>query len=124
MLTAGVLCWWVVLVEAAPVVGIEEPDGMAVGAKMRGRFTVLPQMLRIAGEDPAGGHYRVALSHEPAEDVRVLVEGIEGTDLTVQPSSLTFTPENWAEFWIHGNIRRARPWNIARARSVGRISER
>ena len=54
-------------------------------------------MLRIAEEDPAGGHYRVTLSHEPAEDVTVLVEGIEGTDLTVQPSSLTFTPENWAD---------------------------
>ena len=51
-----------VLVGAAPVVGMEGPDGRAAGAKMRGRFTVLPQMLRIAEEDPAGGHYRASSS--------------------------------------------------------------
>ena len=27
MLTAGVLCWWLVLVGAAPVVGMEGSDG-------------------------------------------------------------------------------------------------
>ena len=62
MQRAGVLCWWLVLVGAAPVVGMEGPDGRAAGAKMRGRFTVLPQMLRIAEEDPAGGHYRASSS--------------------------------------------------------------
>ena len=90
IMTVAVLCWWLVLAGVSP-------EGMTVGAQIRGRFTVLPQILRIAEEDPAGGQYRVTLSREPAEDVTVTVEGIAGTDLTVQPSSLTFTPENWAD---------------------------
>ena len=83
-MTVAVLFWWLVLVGAGP-------EGMTAGAQVRGRFTVLPQLLRITEEDSAGGDYRVNLSREPAEDVTVRVEGIEGTDLTVQPSSLTFT---------------------------------
>ena len=87
------LCGWLVLTGVAPVVGMEGPDGVSAG--IRGRFTVLPQMLRIKEEDPAGGDYRVTLSRAPEEAVTVFVGGLENTDLTVRPSSLTFTPENW-----------------------------
>ncbi len=97
MLTAAVLCGLLVMVGAAPVVGMEAADGTTAGPRIRGRFTVLPQMLRITEEDPAGGNYRVTLSRQPAEDVTVIVGGLEGTDLTVRPSRLTFTPENWAD---------------------------
>ena len=40
--------------------------------------------------------YRVVLETEPTADVRVSVSGTAGTDLTVSPISLKFTPENWS----------------------------
>ena len=87
-MTLAVLCWWLAMAGAGPA-------GRTAEAQIRGRFTVLPQQLRITEEDPAGGQYRVTLSRAPVEDVTVVVVGIQGTDLTVEPSRLTFTPENW-----------------------------
>ena len=97
MQTAGVLCCWLVLVGAAPVVGMEGPDGRVVGAKMWGRFTVLPQMLRIAEEDPGG--WLLPGDSEPRAGGRCDGSGggNRGYGPGGQPSCLTFTPENWAD---------------------------
>ncbi len=66
-------------------------------ARIPRRFTVLPQQLRITEEDPAGGNYRISLNRGPDEAVTVFVGGVEGSDLTVRPSQVMFTPDDWEE---------------------------
>ena len=39
--------------------------------------------------------YEVALDTEPAGDVTVTIGGTTGTDLSLDPASLTFTEQNW-----------------------------
>ena len=40
--------------------------------------------------------YSVKLATLPLEDVTVTIAGTEGTDLTLDPAGLTFTPRNWS----------------------------
>ena len=43
----------------------------------------------------AGSDYTVRLSHQPSEQVTVMVTGHAGTDLTLNKTTLTFTTSNW-----------------------------
>ena len=53
-----------------------------------GRMTILE------GDEP-GGTYSVVLAREPTGTVTVTIGGTSGTDVTVNPASLTFTTSTW-----------------------------
>ena len=53
--------------------------------------TVSKTTLTVTEEDAAGDSYTVVLDTQPTADVTVTVAGHAGTDLTPNPSSLTFT---------------------------------
>ena len=57
--------------------------------------TVSKTTLTVTEEDATGDSYTVVLDTQPTADVTVTVAGHAGTDLTPNPSSLTFTPQNW-----------------------------
>ena len=57
--------------------------------------TLTKSTLTVTEEDAAGDSYTVVLDTEPTADVTVTVAGHAGTDLTPNPSSLTFTPQDW-----------------------------
>ena len=58
--------------------------------------TVRPTSLSVTEEDPAGATYTVGLTAQPMDTVTLTVSGATGMDVTVNPSSLTFTTGNWA----------------------------
>ena len=74
-------------VTAAPGVAVEVTDNDRRGV------TVSPRRLTVT-EGGAQGSYTLVLDTEPAGDVTVTVEGA-GDDLSVSPSSLTFTTTDW-----------------------------
>ncbi len=45
----------------------------------------------------SSGTYTVVMDSEPTGEVTVVVEVPEGSDLTLSPTELTFTPESWRE---------------------------
>ena len=47
-------------------------------------------------EEGGSRPYTMKLAARPASDVTVTVSGASGTDLSVNPSSLTFTTDNWS----------------------------
>ena len=53
--------------------------------------------LRIDEQDTTGARYSVKLGKVPSASVTVTVGGHSGTDLTVNPTSLTFTMSNWSD---------------------------
>ena len=57
--------------------------------------SVDPTELTVTEEDTTGASYTVVLDTEPTGDVTVTVGGHSGTDLTVDPESLTFTTADW-----------------------------
>ena len=57
------------------------------------RVTVTPQFLEIM--EGSSGSYTVVLTARPSADVTVTISGHDGTDVSVAPSSLTFTSESW-----------------------------
>ena len=59
------------------------------------RILVTPTVLELDEEDPSGAAYDVALLARPSADVTVNISGTTGTDLTVLPTSLTFSPDDW-----------------------------
>ena len=56
---------------------------------------VLLHPMIIEMDEDSTATYEVWLDTAPTDDVTVTVAGHSGTDLTVQPASLTFTTENW-----------------------------
>ncbi len=59
-------------------------------------FLVLsPPGMTVTEGGGTGVTYTVKLADEPSGSVPVMVEGADGTDLTVRPNSLTFTTANW-----------------------------
>ena len=56
--------------------------------------TVTPTELPV-GEGRSNS-YRVRLNTQPGGDVTVTVDGHSGTELTVSPATLTFTPDSWS----------------------------
>ena len=57
--------------------------------------TVSKTALTVAEEDTTGDRYTVVLDTQPTADVTVTVAGHAGTDVTPDPTTLTFTPSNW-----------------------------
>ena len=58
--------------------------------------TVEPDRVTIDEGDAAGGSYAFVLSGEPTGPVTVTVGGTAGTDVTADPSTLTFTTSDWS----------------------------
>ena len=56
---------------------------------------IVPTVLTIGEGDGAGGAYTAKLVAEPTADVTVTVSVPSGAGLTVSPTSLTFTADNW-----------------------------
>ena len=54
-----------------------------------------PTELSVIEGDATGASYAVVLDSQPTADVTVTVSGHDGTDVSVAPSTLTFTSENW-----------------------------
>ena len=52
--------------------------------------------LTVVEENTTGDSYTVALHTQPMADVTVTVAGYAGTDVTPDPTILTFTTQNWA----------------------------
>ena len=57
--------------------------------------TMSKAALTVTEEDATGDSYTVVLDTQPTADVTVTVAGHAGTDLTPNPSSLSFTTQNW-----------------------------
>ena len=57
--------------------------------------TVEPDRVTVGEGDTAGGRYSFKLAGEPTGTVTVTVGGTAGTDVAVNPASLTFTTANW-----------------------------
>ena len=68
-------------------VTIEEDDAAAV--------SIDPNELTVTEGDATGASYAVVLDSQPTADVTVTISGHAGTDVTLDKTSLTFTPENW-----------------------------
>ena len=58
--------------------------------------TVSKTALTVTEQDSTGGSYTVALDTEPTANVVVTVAGHSGTDVTANPTTLTFTASNWS----------------------------
>ena len=78
-------------------------------------LTVIPTQLKIANDDTSGirvaptsltiregqrEHYRVALATEPTADVVVTIDVPANAGFTVNPGSLTFTPQSWGRKYV------------------------
>ena len=57
--------------------------------------TVSTTALTVTEQDTTGDGYTVVLDTEPTADVAVTVAGHAGTDVTPDPTALTFTASNW-----------------------------
>ena len=57
--------------------------------------TVSTTALTVTEQDTTGGSYTVVLDTEPTATVTVTVAGHSGTDVTPDPTTLTFTTSNW-----------------------------
>ena len=58
--------------------------------------TVSKTALTVTEEDTAGDSYTVVLGTQPTADVVVMVAGHAGTDVTPNPTTLTFTTSSWS----------------------------
>ena len=58
-------------------------------------ITVSTAALTVTEQDSTGDGYTVVLDTEPTADVVVTVAGHAGTDVTANPTTLTFTMSNW-----------------------------
>ena len=71
------------------------PSAEAKGTPAAPGVTVSKTALTVTEEDTTGDSYTVALDTEPTADVTVTVAGHAGTDVTPNPTTLTFTASNW-----------------------------
>ena len=58
-------------------------------------ITVSETALTVTEEDATGGSYTVVLDSLPTADVVVTIAGHSGTDVTPNPTTLTFATSNW-----------------------------
>ena len=58
--------------------------------------TVSTTALTVTEQDTTGDGYTVVLDTEPTANVTVTVAGHAGTDVTPNPTTLTFTASNWS----------------------------
>ena len=71
------------------------PSAEVQGTPAAPGVTVSTTALTVTEQDTTGGSYTVALDTEPTADVTVTVAGHAGTDVTPDPTTLTFTASNW-----------------------------
>ena len=71
------------------------PSAEAKGTPAAPGVTVSTTALTVTEQDTTGDSYTVALDTEPTADVTVTVAGHAGTDVTPNPTTLTFTASNW-----------------------------
>ena len=71
------------------------PSEEVTGTPATPRVTVSTAALTETEEDANGDSYTVVLATQPTADVTLTVAGHVGTDATPNPSSLTFTPQDW-----------------------------
>ena len=57
--------------------------------------TVSKTALTVTEDDTTGDTYTVVLDSEPTADVTITVGGYTGSDVTPNPTSLTFAPSDW-----------------------------
>ena len=70
--------------------------GVTVLVRDRGPdVKVSTDRIRIFEGDTPGGTYTVVLTREPTGTVTIALGGTAGTDVTVNPTSLTFTADDW-----------------------------
>ena len=83
---------------APPSVELQLPDPVTVTIlDYQSRGLTLSAAELTVDEGAAGATYTVALASEPTASAVVTVTGFVDTDLTVTPTMLTFTIENWAD---------------------------
>ena len=63
----------------------------------RAGVSVSPASLLVMEEDASGAVYSVVLDSKPIGPVAVSVSGMAGSDVSVSPTRLAFTPSNWDE---------------------------
>ena len=63
----------------------------------RAGVSASPASLLVMEEDASGTVYSVVLDSEPIGPVAVSVSGMAGSDVSVSPARLAFTPANWDE---------------------------
>ena len=61
----------------------------------RAGVSASPVSLLVMEEDASGAVYSVVLDSEPVGPVAVSVSGMAGSDVSVSPARLAFTPSNW-----------------------------
>ena len=71
------------------------PSAEAKGTPAAPGVTVSTTALTVTEQDTTGGSYTVVLDTEPTANVVVTVAGHAGTDVTPDPTTLTFTTSNW-----------------------------
>ena len=71
------------------------PSAEETGTPAAPGVTVSTTALTVTEQDTTGDGYTVVLDTEPTADVTVTVAGHAGTDVTPDPTTLTFTASNW-----------------------------
>ena len=71
------------------------PSAEAKGTPAAPGVTVSKTALTVTEQDTTGDGYTVVLDTEPTANVTVTVAGHAGTDVTPDPTTLTFTTSNW-----------------------------
>ena len=71
------------------------PSAEETGTPAAPGVTVSTTALTVTEEDTTGDSYTVVLDSEPTANVVVTVAGHAGTDVTPNPTTLTFTTSNW-----------------------------
>ena len=71
------------------------PSAQVQGTPAAPGVTVSKTALTVTEQDTTGDGYTVVLDTEPTADVTVTVAGHAGTDVTPNPTTLTFTTSNW-----------------------------
>ena len=72
------------------------PSAEVQGTPAAPGVTVSETALTVTEQDTTGDSYTVALDTEPTADVTVTVAGHSGTDVTPNPTTLTFTSTTWS----------------------------
>ena len=80
---------WSATETGTPTVSLELPSTSTAGV------SVSKTALTVTEEDTTGDSYRVVLDSQPTADVTVTVAGHAGTEVTPNPTTLTFTGSNW-----------------------------
>ena len=71
------------------------PSAEETGTPAAPGVTVSTTALTVTEQDSTGDSYTVVLDTEPTANVTVTVAGHAGTDVTPNPTTLTFTASNW-----------------------------